>query len=88
MVEEGLRHAAQILDFSPVKQYLWEADKLFYGEGSAFRPPWVKEQETLPLEGKVEQVLTHLERFLDLVPALAAILHYVQQNAGRLRYGS
>lgn len=88
MVEEVLPHAVQILDFSHVKQYLWEAGKLIYGEGSAFLTPWVKEQETLLLEGKVEQVLIRLERFVDLAPALAAILHYFQQNAGRMRYGS
>src|SRR5262245_28078383 len=49
MVEEVLPHAVQILDFSHAKQYLWEAGKLIYGEGSAFVRPWVKEQETLLL---------------------------------------
>jgi hypothetical protein len=88
MVEDLLPHAVQILDFSHVKQHLWEAGKLIYGEGSAFVAPWVKEQETLLLEDKVEQVLTRLERFLDLAPALAAIIHYFQQNAGRMRYGT
>jgi hypothetical protein len=78
----------QILDFSHVKQYLWEVGKLIYGQGSAFLTPWVKEQEALLLEGKGEQVLTRLQRFLDLAPALAVILHYFQQNAGRMRYGS
>jgi hypothetical protein len=61
---------------------------MIYGEGSAFLTPWVKEQETCLLEDKVEQVLTHLERFLDLAPALAAIIHYFQQNAARMRYGT
>lgn len=88
MVEDLLPHAVQILDFSHVKQYLWEAGKLIYGEGSAFVAPWVKKQEALLLEDKVAQVLTHLERFLDLAPALAAILHYFQQNAARMRYAT
>jgi hypothetical protein len=88
MVEDLLPHAVQILDFSHAKQYLWEAGKLIYGEGSAFVAPWVKEQETLLLADKVEQVLTHLEHFLDLAPALTATLHYFQQNAGRMRYGT
>jgi len=88
MVEDLLPHAVQILDFSHVKQHLWEAGKLIYGEDSAFVAPWVKEQETCLLEDKVEQVLTRLERFLDLAPALAAILHYFQQNAARMRYGT
>jgi hypothetical protein len=88
MVEDLLPHAVQILDFSHAKQYLWDAGKLIYGDGSAFIAPWVKEQETFLLEDQVEQVLTRLERFLDLAPALAAIIHYFQQNAGRMRYGT
>jgi hypothetical protein len=88
MVEDLIPQAIQILDFSHAKHYLWEAGKQIYGEGSAFVQPWVKEQETLLLENKVEQVMAHMERFLDLVPALAAILHYFQQNAGRMRYGT
>lgn len=88
MVEDLLPHAVQILDFSHVKQYLWEAGKLIYGEGSAFLTPWVKEQETCLLEDKVEQVLTRLERFLDLAPALAALIRYCQQHAARMRYGT
>jgi hypothetical protein len=88
MVEDLLPHAVQILDFSHVKQYLWEAGKLIYGEGSAFLTPWVKEQEACLLEDNVEQVLTRLERFLDLAPALVAIIHYFQQNAARMRYGT
>lgn len=88
MVEDLLPHAVQILDVSHVKQYLWEAGKLIYGEGSAFVAPWVKEQESSLLEDKVEQVLTRLEHFLDLAPALATSLHYFQQNASRMRYGT
>ncbi|MBI3245051.1 MAG: hypothetical protein HYZ50_00920 [Deltaproteobacteria bacterium] len=40
------------------------------------------------LEDKGEQVLAHLQHFLDLRPALAPIMHYFQQNAGRMRYGT
>lgn len=88
MVEDVVPHAIQILDFSHAKHYLWEAGKLIYGEGSAFVAPWVKEQEALLLEDKVEQVMAHIERFVDLAPALATILHYFQQNAARMRYGT
>lgn len=88
MVEDLVPQAIQILDFSHAKQYLWEAGKQIYGEGSAFVRPWVKEQETLLLEDKVAQVIAHLERFLDLSPALAPIVHYFQQNIGRMRYGT
>ena len=88
MVEDLLPQAIPILDFSHAKPYLWEAGKLIYGENSAFVAPWVKERETLLLEDKVAQGIAHLQHFLDLAPALAPILHYFQQNAGRMRYGT
>jgi len=88
MVEEVLPHAVQILDFSHAKQYLWEAAKIIYGEGAAFVAPGVKERETLLLEDKVQQVITHLQAFLDIRPTLAPILHYFEQNQGRMRYGT
>jgi hypothetical protein len=88
MVEDAVPHAIQILDFSHAKHYLWDAGKLIYGEGSAFVAPWVKAQEALLLEDKVEQVMIHIERFLDLAPALATILHYFHHNAARMRYGT
>jgi hypothetical protein len=88
MVEDLVPQAIQILDFSHAKHYLWEAGKQIYGEGSALVRPWGKEQETLLLEDKVAQGIAHLERFLALAPALAPILHYFQQNAGRMRYGT
>ena len=88
MVEELLPRAVQILDFSHAKAYLWDAAKIIYGEGSAFVAPWVKERETLLLDDKVSQVITHLQAFLDLRPALAPILHYFQQNQERMRYGT
>ena len=61
-------HAVQILDFSHAKQYLWEAAKIIYGEGSAFVAPWVKERETLLFDDKVAQVITHLQRLPRLAP--------------------
>lgn len=88
LVEDVVPHAVQILDFSHVKQYLWEAGKLIYGEGSAFLLPWVKEREALLFDDKVEHVIAHLQRFLDLAPALAPIIHYFQQNITRMRYGT
>ena len=88
LVDDLVPHALQILDFSHAKHYLWEAGKIIYGEGSAFVAPWVKERETLLLEDKVEQVISHLQHFLDLRPALAPIIHYFQQNAARMRYGT
>jgi len=87
-VEDLLPHAVQILDFSPVNAYLWDAAKIIYGEGSAFVTPGVKERESFLLADKVQQVITHLQAFLDLRPTLAPILHYFAQNQARMRYGS
>lgn len=88
VVEDLVPHAIQILDFSHAKHYLWDAGKIIYGDGSAFVTPWVKEHETLLLENNVAQVIAHLQNFLDIRPALAPILHYFQQNTGRMRYGT
>jgi hypothetical protein len=88
MVEDLLPHAVQILDFSHAKEYLWDAAKIIYGEGSAFVTPWVRERESLLLDDKVQQVITHLQAFLDLRPALAPILHYFEQNQARMCYGT
>ena len=50
--------------------------------------PWVKKQETLLLADKGEAGIAQLERFVDLAPALATTIHYFQQNADRMRYGT
>jgi hypothetical protein len=86
LVEDLSPHAIEILDFSHAKHYLWEAGKVIYGENSAFVAPWVKERETLLLEDQVAQVIAQLQRFVDLRPALAPIIHYLQQTAARMRY--
>jgi hypothetical protein len=89
LVGDLLPHAVQILDFSHAKHYLWEAAKQIYGtEDSSFVRPWVKEREALLFADKVEQVIAHLQRFVDLAPGLAAIIHYFQQNQERMRYGT
>jgi len=88
LVADLLPHAVQILDFSHVKHYLWEAAKLIYGADAAFVRPWVKEREDLLFADNVEQVITHLQRFVDLAPDLAPIIHYFHQNQERMRYGT
>src|SRR5262249_4224025 len=88
LVDELLPHAVQILDFSHAKHYLWEAAKLIYGADSAFVRPWVKDQEALLLADQVAQVLTHLQWFVELAPALESIIHYFRQHQARMRYGT
>ena len=89
LVGDLLPHAVQILDFSHAKHYLWEAAKQIYGaEDSPFVRPWVKEREALLFADQVEQVIAHLQRFVDIAPSLASIIHYFQQNQGRMRYGT
>ena len=88
LVEDELPHAIQILDFAHAKQYLWAAGKLLYGESSSLVVPWVKQHEALLLTDQVEAVIAQLERFVDLAPALTTTIHYFQQNAARMRYGT
>ena len=88
IVEDLLPHAVQILDFSHAKQYLWEAGKIIYGEGSALANLGKRRRETLLIDDEVRRVIAHLYAFLDLRPALAPILHYFQQNTARMHYGT
>src|SRR5215510_3095242 len=88
LVTDLIPHAVQILDFSHAKHYLWEAAKLIYGADSAFVRPWVKEREDLLFANKIEQVITHLQRFVDIAPALEPIIHYFQYNQARMHYGT
>jgi hypothetical protein len=88
LVEDLMPHAVQILDFSHAKHYLWEAAKLIYGADSPFVRPWVKEREDLLFANKVEQVITHLQHFVDITPGLASIIHYCQHNQDRMHYGT
>ena len=88
LVTDLIPHAVQILDFSHAKHYLWEAAKLIYGADSAFVRPWVKEREDLLFANKIEQIITHLQHFVDLAPGLDTIIHYCQQNQDRMQYGT
>ena len=88
LVDDLFPHAVQILDFSHVKHYLWEAAKLIYGADSAFVRPWVKDQEDLLFADKVAQVMTHLQWFVDIAPDLESILHYFRHHQARMRYGT
>ena len=88
LVQDLIPHAVQILDFSHAKHYLWEAAKLIYGADSALVRPWVKEREALLFADKIAQVITHLQHFVDIAPGLDSIIHYFQQNQGRMQYGT
>ena len=88
LVDDLLPHAVQILDFSHATHYLWEAAKLIYEAKSAFVRPWVKEREDLLFADKVAQVITHLQRFVDIAPDLEPIMHYFQHNQARMHSGT
>jgi hypothetical protein len=88
LVQDLIPQAVQILDFSHAKHYLWEAAKLIYGADSALVRPWVKEREALLFANKIAQVITHLQHFVDIAPGLDSIIHYFQQNQGRMQYGT
>jgi hypothetical protein len=40
------------------------------------------------LEDKVEQVIAHLQYFLEIRPDLTSVLGYLQHNAARMSYGT
>jgi hypothetical protein len=88
LVQDLIPQAIQILDFSHAKHYLWEAAKLIYGADSALVRPWVKEREAFLFADKIAQVITHLQHFVDIALGLDSIIHYFQQNQGRMQYGT
>jgi len=55
------RISAYVLDFIHVIEYIWKVGNAYKGEKSEQREQWVKQQATLLLEGKVQQVIDHWE---------------------------
>lgn len=55
------RISAYVLDFIHVIEYIWKVGNAYKGEKSEQREQWVKQQATLLLEGKVQQVIDQWE---------------------------
>jgi hypothetical protein len=60
LVKEFFPEAKHTLDIVHVLEYVWEAGRLLFKEGSAELTAWVKKQESLLYRGKAVLVVQHL----------------------------
>ena len=86
-------NSVDILDLLHVTPRLWQAAKLFYGEGSALVLPFVRQRVTQVLQGQVVTVVRGLKRLaakhkLNSVQkkSLSRICGYLYKNRHRMRY--
>lgn len=84
-------HAIQILDFFHAKEHLC-AFALDYFSEQTKRERWIEKQSDLLLEGKIEQVITHIQQLhientkMELRQARDSLVKYYQTNIKRMRY--
>lgn len=80
----------EILDFWHALEHAWGFAQLRYGEGSAQADRWVHEIAEDLRAGKVQEVITRLQRLrpktAELRESLQALIGYYRENAGRMRY--
>jgi hypothetical protein len=80
----------EILDFWHALEKAWEFARLQYGVGSKRADAWIYRMAQELREGKVEQVITRLQRLCPCTPEsrekLDDLLRYYIHNAQRMRY--
>jgi len=60
-VKDFFPEAVHTLDIIHVKEYIWEAGRFVYREGSDELAAWVKKQETLLYKGKADAVVDNIQ---------------------------
>jgi hypothetical protein len=91
--------AEHTIDVWHVVEYLWEAGRGFFQEGSKELRSWVKAQESRLFDGRVDLVLRELERRLAATPTtgpgnkgrrkrLAVAVRYIMTRKDKMNYGS
>jgi hypothetical protein len=91
--------ALHTIDFWHVVEYLWEAGRSLFDEGSKPLHAWVKDQEGLLFEGKVGVVLDEMKRRLAAIPKsgpgnkgrrerLAKAISYIDKRRHMIDYGN
>lgn len=88
IIEDVAPEAVQILDYSHMKSYLYQAAELIYLSGSDLIKPWVKQQENLLFDDNVSEVIENMRRYIDLAPPLRQIISYFETHKHRMAYGS
>jgi hypothetical protein len=88
IAERHFPRAIQIVDWYHASEYLWNAASAIWGESSPERQTWAKAQLDLLWEGKVEQVLVELQKWLSSGEAVEAAVSYYTEHQGRMDYAS
>lgn len=98
LAKKYFARALHTIDFWHVVEYLWEAGRSLFKEGSKPLRVWVKKQEGLLFEGKVDLVLDDMERRLAAIPKtgpgnkgrrerLAKAISYIDKRRHMIDYG-
>jgi len=91
--------AEHTIDFWHVDEYLWEAGRALYQEGSKALRVWVKKQERELFEGRVGKILDEMRRRHAAIPKtgpgnkgrrkrLSDAIGYIEKRADKIDYGS
>lgn len=91
LVKDFFPEASHTLDIMHVLEYVWEAGRFLYKEGSKELAAWVKKQERLLYKGKPVLVLQHIvdakrELGEKARARLDAIRMYLQKRLGMMNY--
>jgi uncharacterized protein UPF0236 len=88
IAERHFPRAIQIVDWYHASEYLWNAASAIWGESSSERQICAKAQLDLLWEGKLEQVLVELQKWLSSGEAVEAAVSYYTEHQGRMDYAS
>ena len=88
IAERHFPRAIQIVDWYHASEYVWNAASAIWGESSPERGIWARAQIELLWEGKVEQVLVELQKWLSSGEAVEAAVSYYREHQGRMDYAS
>jgi hypothetical protein len=85
LADEHFPDAIQILDWYHASAYIWNAAHAIYGENSDIGNLWAKRRLDQLWEGKLDPLLTHLQRHAQR-KAVKEAISYFQNNRSRIDY--
>jgi hypothetical protein len=88
IAEQHFPGAIEIVDWYHASEYVWNAARAIFGEGSELRGEWAKQQLERLWQGKVQQVLKALQPYSGREDAVDAAISYYTTHQGRMDYAS
>jgi hypothetical protein len=96
-IGEFFPEAIHTIDVFHVTEYLWEAGRCLYKEGSGELVEWVEDQKTALYAGRVLEVIKEIDRLLGLLPKrgpgmknrrqrLQKIRNYLDKRRNKMNY--